>query len=69
MQEAIKRGNPLRISGLFELMAEGLKATAMPPDPWSMVAVEKDQLRKPGRADTTKKKIRKKVEASRRKNR
>jgi hypothetical protein len=69
MQEAIKRGGALTIAGLFGAMAEVYKTSKEAPVPWGLVAVEKNQLRKPGRANIAKKKTRKRVEASRRGNR
>lgn len=69
MQEALKKGGALTIAGLFGAMAEVYKTSKKAFVPCRMVAVEKDQLRKPGRANIAKKKTRKRVEASRRGNR
>jgi hypothetical protein len=65
---ALKRGGELTIAGLFGAMAEVYETSKAVPIPWGMAAVEKDQLRKPGKASPAKKKARKRVEASRRKN-
>lgn len=58
----------MNIIGLFDTMValfkEPQKAT-----PWRFVAREKDELLKPGKAPATKKKHRKMVQESRRKNR
>ena len=69
MREALKRGGALTIAGLFGAMAEVYKTSKETSVPWGMVAVEKDQLLKPGKANSAKKKARKRTEASRRRNR
>ena len=59
----------MKIHGLVSAMTELFINAKRVPAKWGMTAVEKDELKKPGKADAAKKRARKVVEASRRGNR
>jgi hypothetical protein len=59
----------MKIGGLVKAMADIFMTAKQTPMKWGITAVEKDKLRKPGKASPGKKKQRKEVNASRRRNR
>ena len=59
----------LRLNGLLAAMTEVFMAAKKVPVKWGMVAKEKGELLQPQKADPAKKRARKGIEASKRRNR